>query len=85
VSPQPRSYREEAIRQALATDPRVQEPSLEVTIVGEKVVVSGVVPDEARRAAVGFLLEEMVGEGHVENLTEPADFPPPQSEEHVGR
>jgi hypothetical protein len=83
ASTEPRSYREEAIRRALATDPRVHLQSLEVSIVGDKVIVRGVVPDESRRAAVGSVLREAVGKGHFENLTEPADFPPPQSQERV--
>jgi hypothetical protein len=83
VKPGPRPYTEEALRRALATDPRVHEPSLEVTIVGESVIVRGVVPDAARRCAVQDVLAEIAGAEHIENMTEIADFPPPQTQERV--
>lgn len=79
-----RDYRAEALRRRLATDPRVLEQELEVTIVGDKVVVRGVVPTEARRHAVSAVLAEEVGEDRVENLTEVATFPPPATEERIG-
>jgi hypothetical protein len=78
-----RGYREEALRKALATDPRVLEPELEVSIVEDRVIVRGVVPTEARRRAVEQVLREQVGPDQVENLTEVATFPPPVVEERV--
>ena len=54
------------IRDALAKDPRVNEPELVVSISGDKVMVSGIVPTEVRRKAV-----TQVAPGHeVRNATE---------------
>jgi BON domain-containing protein len=78
-----RDYLEEELRRTLATDPRVLEPELDIAIEGDHVVVSGVVPTEARRAVVQEVLEERVGHGRVVNRTEVATFPPPTTEEPV--
>jgi hypothetical protein len=83
MSDRPRDYDAEALRQALATDPRVVEPELEVAIVGDRVVVTGVVPTRARRAAVDEVLRERAEGRRIENRTEVADFPPPADEERV--
>lgn len=83
----PRGYGEEALRQILATDPRVLEPELHVEILGDTVVVSGVVPTEERRRAVDEVIAEhtgALGEAMpVDNRTEVASFPPPSSQEHI--
>jgi hypothetical protein len=78
-----RGYHEEALRRALATDPRVLEPELEVSIEDERVVVRGVVPTEARRKAVEQVLAEQVAGSAIDNQTEVASFPPPAAEERV--
>jgi hypothetical protein len=78
----PRGYREEALRQLLATDPRVLEPELEVEIVGDLAIIRGVVPTETRRAAIDVVVAEQ-GEFRVENRTEVASFPAPTTEERV--
>ena len=54
----PGPYREESLRQALATDPRVMESELEVSIAGSRVVISGTVPTEGRREAVTDVARE---------------------------
>ena len=54
----PGPYREESLRQALATDPRVMEQELDVSIAGGRVVISGTVPTEDRRAAVTEVARE---------------------------
>ena len=54
----PKGYREEELRQALASDPRVAEPELDVTIAGDRVVISGTVPTEDRRTAVTDVTRE---------------------------
>ena len=51
----PTAYRAEELRQALAADPRVAEPELDVTIVGDRVVISGTVNTEDRRDAVALV------------------------------
>ena len=76
-------YNEEALRHALAVDPRVLEPELVVRIVGDRVVVTGVVPTEARRDAVGEVLGELVEDLQVDNRTEVASFQPPAGSERI--
>lgn len=76
-------YRAESLRRSLATDPRVLESELDVALVSGRVVVRGVVPTEARRAAITTVLAEQVGIERVENLTEVATFPPPATDERI--
>ncbi len=64
---EPTAYREEDLRRALATDPRVNELELSVRVLGDRVVVSGVVATEERRAAVGDVLAELVPDLAVDN------------------
>jgi hypothetical protein len=64
---QPTVYREEDLRRALATDPRVNEMELSVRIVGDRVVVSGVVATEERRAAIGDVVAELAPDLAVDN------------------
>lgn len=54
-----------------------------VRIVGDRVVVTGVVPTEARRAAVGQVLAELVGDLQTDNRTEVASFQPPPGAERI--
>jgi predicted nucleotidyltransferase len=49
------------LRQVLATDPRVSEPHLTVTVTGEDVTVAGQVATASRREAVERVLGELVG------------------------
>ena len=82
----PRGYGEEALRQILATDTRVLEPELHVEIVGDTVVVTGVVPTEERRRAIDQVLAEhtgTLGAMGVDNRTEVASFPPPSTQERI--
>jgi hypothetical protein len=72
-----REYDEEALRRVLATDPRVLETELDVVLLPDRVVVSGVVPTDARRAAVCAVLAEHVGTLPIEDRTEVAEFPSP--------
>ena len=58
------------IRDALAKDPRVNEPELVVAISGDKVMVSGTVPTEARRKAVSEVVHELAPGMDVRNATE---------------
>jgi len=78
-----RDYDEEALRQLLATDPRVHEQELVVTLLDDRVIVSGVVPTEDRRRAVCDVLSEAVGDLLVEDRTEVAAFPPPAQAEPI--
>jgi osmotically-inducible protein OsmY len=76
VSQQPRPYREEDLRQALATDPRVGEPELQVRIAAGRVIVTGALPSEERRRAVEDVVRERCGELQVDNQTTVPDLPP---------
>jgi hypothetical protein len=78
-----RDYDEEALRQLLATDPRVLEQELDVTLFDDRVVVAGVVPTEERRRAVREVLAEAVGDLAIDDRTEVASFPPPLRPEPI--
>jgi hypothetical protein len=80
----PDVYREEELRQALAVDTRVNEPELEVTIANGRVIVTGIVPTEERRAAVEVVLRERCGDLAIDNQTTVKHFPPAEEEESVG-
>jgi hypothetical protein len=59
------------LRQALATDGRVNEPDLLVLVAGDEVVVSGQVATRQRREAVDVVLSEQVGpEARIRNQVE---------------
>jgi uncharacterized Rossmann fold enzyme len=77
----PRPYREEDLRQALATDRRVGEPELQVTIAGDRVVVSGAVPTAERRAAVEEVLRERCGDLAIDNQVTVPTLAPATDEE----
>jgi 5-keto 4-deoxyuronate isomerase len=83
VSEHEAGYNAEALRNALAVDPRVLEPELVVQIVADRVVVTGVVPTDARRDAVGEVLGELVKDLQVDNRTEVASFQPPAGSERI--
>jgi hypothetical protein len=71
-------YLGEHLREALATDPRVQQPGLEVRVTRALVVVRGCVPTEAVRSAVADVVGdratgwEIVNEVEVTPNVEPA-------------
>jgi hypothetical protein len=58
------------IRDALAKDPRVNEPELVVAVSGGTVMVSGTVPTEARRRAVTEVVHDVAPGMDVRNATE---------------
>lgn len=78
------AYRAEELHAALATDPRVSEPELDVTVTGHSVVVRGVVPTEERRIAVAELVRERAPDlDYVDAVEVASRFPRPTSEEAV--
>jgi BON domain len=79
----PTAYREEELRQALAADPRVAEPELEVTIAGGRVVISGTVPTEDRRTAISAVTREHCPDLRVDNRTVVPALPTTDDEERV--
>jgi hypothetical protein len=80
----PTPYREEELRQALATDPRLSEPELEVKIAGDRVIVTGTVHTEERRAAIGRILAERAPDLRLDDQTTLGRFPPADEEERIG-
>ena len=68
------AYVAEHVREALATDERVNEPELEVQVVGGRVFVTGVVPSDERRSAVGDVVAECCPDLEVENRTTVARY-----------
>ena len=78
-------YREEQLRTALATDPRVSEPELTVSISGPCVIVRGVVPTEERRTGVAEIVRDLMPDLEFVDATEVASaFPRPRGREEVG-
>lgn len=58
------------LRQALATDPRVNDPHVSVLVDGEEVTVRGRVATRDRKRVIGVVLRELVGTGRVHNEIE---------------
>ena len=77
------AYLAEHVREALATDERVNEPELEVQVVGGRVFVTGVVPTDERRSAVGDVVTECCPGMEVENHTTVARYGDPGVTERV--
>ncbi|HJS26226.1 MAG TPA: BON domain-containing protein [Actinomycetota bacterium] len=63
------------VHEALARDPRVNEPELQVSVVKDRVLITGVVPTEERRAAVTDVVREECPGLEVENRTTVARLP----------
>jgi hypothetical protein len=80
---EPKDYREERVRRALARDGRVQEPELTVDIRGDRVVVTGVVPTEARRRAIGRVVRDVCPDLEIDNQTSVGAYPEPASTERI--
>ena len=72
------------VQEALARDPRVNEPELGVTVVnGRRVVVHGHVPSEERRRSVTEVVRECCPDLEVENRTTVVRFPDAEGMETV--
>ena len=71
------------VQEALARDPRVNEPELGVTVVKGRVVVHGQVPSEKRRRSVTEVVRECCPDLEVENQTTVARFPDAEGMETV--
>jgi len=63
------------VQEALARDPRVNEPELGVTVVKGRVVVHGNLPTDERRRAVTEVVRECCPGLDVENRTTVARYP----------
>ena len=62
-------YLVERIREAIATDPRVNELELQVTVASGKVFVSGTVATAERRDAIGEVLAAVAPKHEIHNET----------------
>jgi hypothetical protein len=75
TSPEPTdAYVAAHVQEALARDTRVNEPELEVQVVGGKVFVTGVLPTDERRRAVEDVVHECCPDLRVENKTTVARY-----------
>lgn len=75
---EPEQYAIEHLRGALAADARVAEMGVQVRIAAGKVFLTGQVPTEERRHAVGVVAAEVLPEYEVHNetvVTEVGDTP----------
>ena len=75
---EPEDYAIQRLRDALASDERVAEMGLEVRIAAGKVFLTGQVPTEERRQAVGVVAGEVLPEYEIHNetiVTEVGDAP----------
>jgi hypothetical protein len=77
------SYLGEHVRQALATDERVNEPELDVVVEVGRIIVIGVVPTEERRSAVSDVVRDCCPDLEVENRTTVADHRRSQEPERL--
>jgi BON domain-containing protein len=76
-------YVAEHVHDALATDERVNEPELEVQVLGRRVFVTGVVPTAERHDAVADVVRECCPHLDVENRTTVARYPDAGGTERV--
>lgn len=72
------------MQEALARDPRVNEPELEVQVVNRRVFVTGVVPTNERREAIEAVVRDVSPDLDVENQTTVARYPEAGEPERVG-
>jgi hypothetical protein len=76
-----REYLAERVRAALATDGRVLEQGLDVTMTGSLVVVRGAVPTAAVRDAVAAVVREAAPHLRVVNDVEVTPAPEPADDD----
>lgn len=78
---EPEDYACQRLQEALAADTRVAELGLDVRAVGGKLFLTGQVPTEERRRAVGVVAAEVLPDYEVHNQTEVTSLAPPRAEE----
>ncbi|HET9249896.1 MAG TPA: BON domain-containing protein [Actinomycetota bacterium] len=71
------------VQEALARDPRVNEPELAVTVVKGRIVVHGNVPTEERRRSVTEVVRGCCPDLEVDNRTTVGRFPDAEGMENV--
>ena len=80
---EPEDYAIEHLRNALATDERVAEMGLDVRIAAGKVFLTGQVPTEERRRAVGVVAGEVLPDYEVHNETVVTELGDQPRVEHI--
>lgn len=80
---EPSEYLAEHIRTALTTDDRVHEQGVEVTVMGETIVLRGTVPTQARRDAVSIVAHELAPAAEIVNDVEVLPNPEPDIAEEI--
>jgi BON domain len=76
-------YLAEHIRTALATDPRVHEQGLDVTVIGHTIVLRGTVPTLALRQAAGEVAHELAPGADILNDVEVPPNAEPEDVEEI--
>lgn len=66
---EPKGYVVERVRRALASDERVNELSVEVTVRGRRIFLSGPVSSAERRDAISTVVGELLPEYEITNGT----------------
>jgi osmotically-inducible protein OsmY len=69
--------------EALASDERVGEQDLQVDVLGHRVVISGTVASEERRAAVEVVARELLPEWDVRNQVDVVHYGGPVEREQL--
>jgi osmotically-inducible protein OsmY len=64
---EPEKYLVQRVRDILAGDPRVGELHIDVTIRGDRVFLTGVVPSAERRDAIADLVRQVLPDHEVHN------------------
>jgi BON domain len=77
-------YEAEHLRAALATDPGVMQPGLDVSVTADVVVVRGCVPTEAVRDAVAAVAGNHLGRRRLVNDVEVTPNAEPDGTEELG-
>jgi hypothetical protein len=67
MEPEPKQYLVARLRQALATDPRVNELDIHVKIAGDRVFLTGWVATPQRRDAVSVVTRELLPDHEIHN------------------
>jgi BON domain len=80
---EPSDYRAEHIRAALAVDPRVHDPELDVHVQGGRVLVTGTVPTPDRRSAIEAVVRETCPDLDVDNLVTVVAYTEPPAPERI--
>jgi osmotically-inducible protein OsmY len=83
VEEQPQDYVIAHLREAFARDGRVNELNVDVTVAGQRVFLTGEVPTEERRRAVGDVAAEVVPGYEIRNQTTVSDVAGPGEAEEL--